>query len=349
MSVPRMGRNERRWLVKIGKTNRDADTVLRFLAVAKLGAGKGTREVARELEVAVSTVVRAGQRFTDKGVAGLYDGRRSNGKSKVDDGFLRTLNRILRRTPDQFGWQRPTWTRELLCKQMELEGFPRVAVCTMGRALAKIGARLGTPKPVVNCPWKRDARDARLRELKALEAAATESEPVLYSDEVDIHLNPKIGRDWMPRGYQRKVLTPGQNEKFYLAGALDARTGRLHVTGGFKKNAALFCQMLDVLVARYPKATRIHLIVDNYCIHSARLTERHLAALKGKVVLHFLPPYCPDSNRIERVWQDLHANVTRNHRCRTMKRLLENTKRYLDNYVSRRREQSHESGRKQAA
>lgn len=201
----------------------------------------------------------------------------------------------------------------------------------------------------MKCPWKRAARDARLQEIKALESAATDSEPVLYSDEVDIHLNPKIGRDWMPRGYQRKVLTPGQNEKFYLAGALDARTGRLHVTGGFKKSAALFCQMLDVLAARYPKATRIHLIVDNYCIHSARLTERHLAALKGKVVLHFLPPYCPDSNRIERVWQDLHANVTRNHRCRTMKMLLENTKRYLDNYVSRRRERSHESGREQAA
>jgi len=96
--------------------------------------------------------------------------------------------------------------------------------------------------------------------------------------------------------------------------------------------------MLDLLVVRYPKANRIHLIVDNYCIHSAKLTQRHLEALDGRVVLHFLPPYCPDSNRIERVWQDLHANVTRNHRCRTMKGLLANAKRFLDNYVSRRRE-----------
>jgi hypothetical protein len=42
----------------------------------------------------------------------------------------------------------------------------------------------------------------------------------------------------------------------------------------------------------------------------------------AKVVLHFLPPYCPDHNRIERVWLDLYANVTRNHRCKTMKHLL---------------------------
>ena len=42
-----------------------------------------------------------------------------------------------------------------------------------------------------------------------------------------------------------------------------------------------------------------------------------------RVQLHFLPPYCPDHNRIERLWKDLHDNVTRNHRCRTMDELLE--------------------------
>jgi hypothetical protein len=40
--------------------------------------------------------------------------------------------------------------------------------------------------------------------------------PVFYQDEVDIHLNPKIGADWGLRGEQRKVATPGQNKKHYL-------------------------------------------------------------------------------------------------------------------------------------
>jgi transposase len=63
---------------------------------------------------------------------------------------------------------------------------------------------------------------------------------------------------------------------------------------------------------------------------------RVLAALKGRIVLHFLPPYCLDANRIERVWQDFHANVTRNHRCKTMARLLHNAREYLVRYVWRR-------------
>jgi transposase len=49
-----------------------------------------------------------------------------------------------------------------------------------------------------------------------------------------------------------------------------------------------------------------------------------------------ITPYCPDANRIERVWQDFHANVTRNHRCKTMERLLDNARRYLGRYLWKR-------------
>lgn len=86
----------------------------------------------------------------------------------------------------------------------------------------------------------------------------------------------------------------------------------------------------------YARAKRIHLIVDNYGIHSARLTQRTLKELGGRILLHFLPPYCPDANRIERAWQDLHANVTRNHRCRTMSELLAKARQYLLGYLWRR-------------
>jgi transposase len=48
--------------------------------------------------------------------------------------------------------------------------------------------------------------------------------------------------------------------------------------------------------------------------------------------LHPLPPYCPKANRIERVWEDLHANVTRNHRCPDMKSLIREVRLWLRRY-----------------
>jgi transposase len=334
--IPRMSRTERRRLVRLGRRDRDPNTSVRFQVIAGLAAGRSTVEVAEALCVARSTVVAVSNRFAAHGIDGLYDRRRHNGARKTDDAFRLGVVRLLRGSPEDHGWSRPTWTRELLCLQMLRDGYSAVAVCTMGRMLARIGARLGMPKPVVLCPWKRDARESRLAAIRALETGASAAEPVLYEDEVDIHLNPRIGRDWMLPGQQRRIVTPGKNEKFYVAGALDVRTGKLHTTGAARKKSALFCELLRLVAAAYPRAKRIHLILDNYGIHSAHATNAALAALGGRVVLHFLPPYCPDANRIERVWQDLHANVTRNHRCKNMNELLTKARRYLTAYAWRR-------------
>ncbi len=335
-TIRRMTRPERRRLIRQGRNSGDPDTARRFLIVARLGAGCRQAEVARGLEVVPAVVSRAATAFIRDGTDGLLDRRKDNGLRKVDDEFRAKVAELLAGVPLDVGWQRPTWTRELLCLEMERQGFARVAVCTMGRALAHLGARLGMPKPIVLCPWHRDARKARLAWIRRLERRASADEPVLYSDEVDIHLNPKIGRDWMLRGHQRRVVTPGKNQKFYLSGALDVRTGRLHCTGLPNKDSGLFCQLLWLLAKQYRHARRVHLIVDNYAIHSSRKTQAVLESLRGRIVLHFLPPYCPDANRIERTWQDLHANVTRNHRCKTMPELLDNARAYLSNWRWRR-------------
>lgn len=334
--IPRMGLLKRRHLTKLGRQSGDPATSLRFLAVVRLGCGHSSARVAKDLGLARSTVLKAARRYLTAGSDGLDDQRRGNGATKADDAFDRRVTQLLTQTPEDFGWSRATWTRELLCRQMAWEGRVSVAVCTMGRVLARIGARLGMPKPIVLCPWPREARERVLAEIRRLESRASSDEPVLYSDEVDVHLNPRIGRDWMLRGHQRRIVTPGKNRKFYIAGALDVRTGRLHTTGAEKKNAELFCDLLDQLAKTYRRAGRIHLVVDNYGIHHARRTKAKLEELRGRIELHFLPPYCPDANRIERVWQDFHANVTRNHRCKTMKQLLAKARAYLEAYRWRR-------------
>jgi hypothetical protein len=58
--------------------------------------------------------------------------------------------------------------------------------------------------------------------------------PVFYEDEVDIHLNPKIGADWQVRGQQKRVVTPGQNENI-TGGSLHSGTGKSATSGGAGK------------------------------------------------------------------------------------------------------------------
>lgn len=303
--------------------------------VAKLGQGLTIQQVAGELHCAPSTVVGAAHRYLESGEDGLLDQRAHNGCLKLDARFLSELRSVLLKVPTELGWKRPTWTRELLCLEMRKRGLPRVAVCTMGRALYAIGARLTAPKPVVLCPWPRQRRQRTLGLLRRFAREATSAEPVFFEDEMDVHLNPKIGRDWMLPGHRRRVVTPGKNKKHYVAGALNAITGRLTWVEAPKKSSELFCKLVWRLVLEHRDAKRIHIIVDNFIIHSSKKTQRFLVQFDGKVVLHFLPPYCPDDNRIERVWLDLHANVTRNHRCSSMQELMNEVTNFLRAYNRR--------------
>ena len=117
-----------------------------------------------------------------------------------------------------------------------------------------------------------------------------------------------------------------------------------------RKTSALFLDLLDKLLETYPQAKVIHVVLDNYRIHKSEIVQAALAGyLHGRIELHFLPPYSPDHNRIERVWQDLHANVTRNHRCPNMVSLMRDVRYYLRKRNRRIRRSDGKDSHKRAA
>jgi transposase len=287
---------------------------------------------------AKSQVYRVAERFLAGGLAGLADRREDNGQPKITPAYQAELLSLVAGTPRQFGYRRPTWTQELLARVLAERLDLAISAATMSRLLGRLGVGLRRPKPVVKCPWKAARRRRRLRQIERLVMHLPADEVVLYVDEVDIHLNPEVGPDWMRRGRQKRVVTPGCNQKRYLAGAWDPRARRLVYVEGGRKNSLLFLQLLHKLATKSdPNARRIHVILDNYKIHSSRAVEKYLAKPGCRVRLHFLPPYCPDDNKIEHVWLDLHANVTRNHRCRTMEELMVQVVAFLRAYNQRKK------------
>jgi len=328
--VPKLNGRAKRRLIEQLRACREAALRTRYLIILNLGDGLSPTETSRRLKVARSTVYRVAARFREAGEAGLVDRREENGQRKLDEPCLAALYELVRSSPQEHGWRRPTWTREMLADTLWQKAGVSLHVSTMSHALQRIGARRGQPKPIVHCPWSKRAKEQRLRELERLRDTLPPNEVLVYEDEVDIHLNPKIGPDWMVPGQQKQVVTPGKNQKRYLAGAQDVRTGELIWVTGEKKNSLLFTLLLWELVQRYFQAKRIHLILDNYCIHSTQQVAASLNSEQGRRIrLHFLPPYCPDHNRIERTWRDLHAQVTRNHTCADMTSLMNNVRHHL--------------------
>ena len=326
----RLCRATRLWLTRLDRKARDADLRVRCRVLLKVHAGKSPHAAAREIGCAPWSACRIVARFLAVGEASVFDGRGRNGARRVSPEVVPGIIAILRGTPQDHGFLRTNWTLEVLAHVLAQELQLTLSPGHVWKVVKQLGVRWGRCRPVVCCPWPAARRKRRLAQLRHLVRHPGPREVVVYADEVDIHLNPKIGPDWMLPGTQRLVVTPGKNQKHYLAGAYDPQRQQLVGVDGDRKATWLFLNLLRALWLAYPWARVIHVILDNYVIHKTQLVRNLLQQMGTKIQLHFLPPYCPNDNRIERLWQDLHANVTRNHRCRTMRALLANVLRWLE-------------------
>lgn len=325
----RLRERRRKRIRGMAKGHSDADFRRRAQIVIALVQGKAVQVIVEVLQCSKSLVYKVAHRFLQQQEVAFADRREDNGRTVVTKAVQKVVWAMVAQTPRQFGHRRPTWTLELLIMVLKQRTGLRLSRSTVSRLLRRLKIRLGRPKPFVKCPWPEERRDLRIRRLRYLLRHGRPEEVWVFEDEVDIHLNPKIGPDYMLPGTQKKVKTPGVNQKRYLAGALNAFSGQLTWVEGESKNSELFMRLVFQLGWDYPQAKRIHLILDNYGIHKSQFTKLVLASCDGKVRFHFLPPYCPDENRIERVWLDLHANVTRNHQCETMNEVMREVRHWL--------------------
>ena len=91
----------------------------------------------------------------------------------------------------------------------------RIGSEAVRRALHELGFAWRRPRPVVG-PTDPEY-SVKLRRIKRLLRTLPADEVAVFQDEVDVHLNPKIGCAWMPVGQQATVETPGNNVKRHLA------------------------------------------------------------------------------------------------------------------------------------
>lgn len=97
---------------------RNAGVRVRYLIIINLLNGRSAYQTAAVLGVHNTTVYRVARRFRAAGECGLWDAREDNGETKLAEAYLTVLHRVVRATPQQYGWRRPTWTRELLVETL---------------------------------------------------------------------------------------------------------------------------------------------------------------------------------------------------------------------------------------
>jgi len=319
-------RKERKVLLEVYRSG-DARLARRAHVLLLLDDGLSYRDVRTLLYASNDLIANCVRRFRE---GGINEALESDGPATPTVDWLPTVEHWLRNaTPQDFGYFRQRWTCDMLAEVLAWEKGIRLSSETVRRSLHRAGFVWRRPRPVLG-PTDPQYTE-KIQHLSKLMAQLPDDETVVFQDEVDIHLNPKIGSCWMPRGEQAEVVTPGTNEKRHLAGSLHWRTGALLISEpGRRRNAELFVAHLDDLRCRLRSYHRIHVICDNARFHDCRAVWDYLQQWGDRIVLHFLPKYAPQTNPIERVWWHLHETITRNHRCHSIDELLDNVFSWVD-------------------
>lgn len=235
---------------------------------------------------------------------------------------------ILHAVPRACGWCRTRWSCATIALELQARRGLTVSAETVRRWLHELGWEWKRAKLIA-----KDDDPQRVEKLARIRMAFEQvgaGLALFFADELDLSLLPKVGCQWMPKGTQVEVLTPGTNEKRYLAGALEIQTGTIEHCVWYRKTTGLFLDLLDTLDRAYPALAypRLTVVADNAKIHHALEVEKWLAA-HPRIELLFLPTYCPRANPIERTFGDIHEKCTRNHTRKRMWQLVQDVKQHL--------------------
>jgi transposase len=279
--------------------------------------GHGAAEIARLTFFDQDTVLFWFDRYEADGLDGLQDRPRSGRPPKMTGLSRDELQQAADQDPRQAGHPFSVWTCGDLAHYLAQKGHLHVTGETIRRHLRSLGFRI--VRPVLSISSPDPDYDAKVKQLEELKAQARCGEIILlYEDEFDLSLLPGIIGCWTRRGQQRRIPTPGQNQKRYGFGAANFITGQVTRHIGERKNSDHFCALVEQVVQQYcPGETwhgpKVVLVVDNYIIHRSKKTNAVLACYADRLTVVALPTYSPKLNPIELLWKYLRRKVTHNH------------------------------------
>jgi transposase len=149
-----------------------------------------------------------------------------------------------------------------------------------------------------------------IKEFEALKRTLSPAETICFIDGVHPTHNTKLAYGWIQKGERKEISTNTGRQRLNLSGAFDIMTKKVLIQEDLSLNAESTIAFLESLEAAYPEMRKIHVFCDNARYYKNKEVMAHLT--HSKIEMHFLPPYSPNLNLIERLWKLLNERILYN-------------------------------------
>lgn len=302
---------------------------LRVRAVRAVLDGMPVSKVAVAYDTDRTTIHRWLRRYHKSGnVDGLQRRPTSGRPRRLPRMSPRKLRAIVLAPASRFGFETDLWTVNRLHMVLCQRFHEQVSQDTVWRRLREAGLTWQTPEreylqadPELRRRWQEETLPEIRRSLEKHRA-------ILYcQDEASISLTPLLGKTWAERGRPRKVSVTGKRGTVAAMSAISPRgklVFRLHEK---RIKSGEIIDFLRQLLRAHPKR-HVIVVMDQAPPHTSKMTKAFIASRK-RLQVYYLPPYSPDWNPDEKVWNHLKNHELKAHQAKTKEELRNLTERKL--------------------
>lgn len=286
----------------------DKLTELRRRGVAAVQNGESPESVARVLGVHRATVYSWLARYRDGGWDRLDARKRGGRRPTLTPKMMAWIYKaVTLGDPRQYRFRFALWTSKIVGQLITKRFGVRLSKASVCRLLNQMG--LTAQRPLWRAYQQDPVRVERWlkKEFPKIKAEARKNRAVIwFGDEAGVRSDAHAGKTWAPRGKTPIVSTTGARFGLNIISAVSRRGDFRFMGVEGRVNAGVFIEFLRRLLHGADRP--IFLIVDGHPSHKAKKVRKFVESTEGRLRIYFLPPYSPELNPDELVWNDLKNN-----------------------------------------
>lgn len=284
-------------------------TELRKRAVCSVQEGQSPEVVAMALGISRATIYGWLALYRNGGWGALDARKRGGRKPKLEGKALRWIyDTITKKNPLQLKFTFALWTA-MMVRQIIYQQFgKKLSKASVCRLLNQLGLTPQRPvwrayqqKPEEVQKWLQEEYP-KIRRLARKKKAI-----IFFGDEAGVRSDHHAGTTWAVKGKTPVVSSTGARFGLNMISAVSAQGEFRFMTVRGRVGAAVFIEFLKRLIHGIDRM--VLLIVDGHPAHKARMVKNFIDSVKDRLQLFYLPPYSPELNPDERVWNDLKNNA----------------------------------------
>lgn len=156
----------------------------------------------------------------------------------------------------------------------------------------------------------KELQEQWIKAYNKLRQELPEDETICFTDGVHPTHNVQPAFGWIKKGVRKELPANTGRARLNLSGTIDIVSHKLLIQEDYTLNAETTIRFFQKVEKAYPGKRKVHVFCDNASYYRNAMVVEYLR--KSKVELHFLPPYSPNLNPIERLWKWMKERVIYN-------------------------------------